>query len=405
MSHASPTADPVSLPPAKGFALIGGLLALAIAAGITVVAGLVLQDRSSIDPRRLVFSYLTSLMFVTSVSVGALAWVMLHHLTGAVWSVVIRRLLENITRLLPWIAILFIPIALNLNRLYPWADPSRVAADPGLARKTVWLNPLLFNVRSAVYLVSWAVVAGLLARMSVRQDKSGDPAEGRRLRATSAWGMVVLGLTTSFAAFDWLMSLAPNWSSTIFGVYFWIGSLLSSLAALVLTVLGFRAAGWLRETISVEHLHDLGKLLFGFVIFWAYIAFSQYFLIWYANFPEETRWYVTRRSGAWNTLSWSLVFGHFVVPFILLLFRATKRNPFWLGLIAAWVLVFHYIDLYWLIMPALSPEGVVPNWLDASLLLTLVFTCGAIVARACQARPLVPIGDPRLAESLAFHNS
>ena len=225
------------------------------------------------------------------------------------------------------------------------------------------------------------------------------------MQATSAWGMVVLGLTTSFAACDWLMSLAPNWSSTIFGVYFWASSLLGSLAALTLIVVGFRAAGWLRQTISVEHLHDLGKLLFGFVIFWAYIAFSQYFLIWYANFPEETRWYVTRRTGVWNTLSWSLVFGHFGVPFVLLLFRTTRRNPFWLGFIALWILVFHYIDFYWLIMPALYPEGVKPDWLDASLLLTLAFTCGAIVARACQVRPLVPIGDPRLSESLAFRNS
>jgi hypothetical protein len=174
---------------------------------------------------------------------------------------------------------------------------------------------------------------------------------------------------------------------------------------MVLTVLGFRAVGRLGETITIEHLHDLGKLLFGFVIFWAYIAFSQYFLIWYANFPEETRWYVTRRSGVWNILSWSLVFGHFAVPFVLLLFRATKRSPLWLGFIAAWILVFHYIDLYWLIMPALRPEGVEPRWLDISLLLTLVFTCGAIVARAGQVRPLIPTGDPRLAESVASRNS
>jgi hypothetical protein len=339
------------------------------------------------------------------VSVGSLAWLMLHHLTGAVWSVVIRRLMENLARPLPWIAICFIPVALNLNRLYPWADPSRLADDPGLARKAIWLNPLLFDVRSAVYLASWALLAGILARRSIRQDRTGDPAESRRMRATSAWGLVVLAATTSFAAFDWLMSLDPHWSSTIFGVYFWASSLLGSLAALALTVLGFRAAGWLGETVTIEHLHDLGKLLFGFVIFWAYIAFCQYFLIWYANFPEETRWYVTRRSGVWNTLSWSLVFGHFAVPFVLLLFRATKRSPLWLGFTAAWILVFHYIDLYWLIMPALRPEGVEPNWLDVSLLLTLVFTCGAVFARAGRSRPPIPTGDPRLAESIAFRNS
>jgi hypothetical protein len=170
-------------------------------------------------------------------------------------------------------------------------------------------------------------------------------------------------------------------------------------------VLGFHAGGWLRRTITVEHLHDLGKLLFGFVIFWAYIAFSQYFLIWYADFPEESHWYAVRGSGAWNSLSWSLLFGHFVVPFVLLLFRATKRSPFWLGFIATWVLVFHYVDIYWLIMPALGALGFEPSWLDLAMALTLVSISGAIVARGCQARPLVPVGDPRLAESLAFRNS
>jgi hypothetical protein len=224
------------------------------------------------------------------------------------------------------------------------------------------------------------------------------------MTATSAWGLVLLALTTSFAATDWLMSLDPHWSSTIFGVYFWISSLLGSLAAVVLLVLGFRSAGWLRDTITIEHLHDLGKLLFGFVIFWAYIAFCQYFLIWYADFPEESHWYAARRLGVWSSMSWSLVLGHFVVPFVLLLFRSTKRSPVWLGFIALWILVFHYVDFCWLIMPALGPEGVKPHWLDVALLLGLAFLGGAIIAWACQARPLVPIGDPRLAESLAFRN-
>jgi len=384
---------------------VGGFLTLAVAAGVFVAAGVVSGDRWFIDPRRLAFSYLTGLMFLTSLSVGALAWVMLHHLTGAVWSIVTRRLLENLARPLTWIAVLFIPVALNLNWIYPWADPSRLSNDPELARKAIWLNPSFFIVRSAVYLASWVLLSGLLARSSGRQDRTGDPADERRMRATSAWGMVLLAVTTSFAATDWLMSLDPHWSSTIFGVYFWAGSLLSSLAALVLMVLGFHGAGWLRKTITVEHLHDLGKLLFGFVIFWAYIAFCQYFLIWYADFPEESHWYATRRVGVWNSLSWSLLIGHFVVPFVLLLLRATKRNPFWLGFVAAWILVFHYIDVYWLIMPALRPEGVEPHWLDVSLLLTLAFLSGAIVARACQARPLVPIGDARLAESIEFQNA
>jgi hypothetical protein len=404
-NDARPAADRLVISPAQGYLLVGGFLALAVAAALVLGAGVISRARFFVEPRRLAFSYLTALLFLTSIAVGALGWLMLHHLTGAVWSVALRRLLENLTRPLGWLAVLFIPVALNLSLLYPWADSSRVSADPELARKTVWLNPLLFDIRMAVYLASWVLIAAILGRRSDRQDRTGDTADGRPMKSTSAWGMLVLGLTSSLAAFDWLMSLAPHWSSTIFGVYFWAGSLVSSLAALVVVALALRAAGWLRSTITVEHLHDLGKLLFGFVIFWAYIAFSQYFLIWYANFPEETGWYVTRRSGTWNTLSWALVLGHFVVPFVVLLFRTTKRNPYWLGLIAMWVLVFHYIDLYWLIMPALRPEGVEPHWLDASLLLALTFICAAVVAHACQRRPLVPIGDPRLAESIAFRSS
>ena len=401
MSHDRPPApaDPVILPARAGRMLFGTLVAIAI------VAGVASGTRWAVDPRRVVASYLVAVVFVASVSAGALAWVMLHHITGAVWSVVLRRLLENLTRPLLWIALLFIPIALNLAYLYSWADPARSSTDHELARKAAWLNPLFFNVRSAVYLACWAMISGLLARHSVQQDRAGDPALSRRMKVNSIWGLIVLATTTSLAAFDWLMSLDPQWSSTIFGVYFWAGSLVSALAALVLLVLALQSADQLRPTITVEHLHDLGKLLIGFVIFWAYIAFSQYILIWYANFPEETRWYIVRRSGLWNTLSWLLVFGHFVVPFSLLLLRSTKRSPFWLGFVAAWILVVHYIDLYWLIMPALYPEGVEPQWLDASMLLAIVSSCGAVVVHACQVRPLVPIGDPRLTESLAFHNS
>jgi hypothetical protein len=201
------------------------------------------------------------------------------------------------------------------------------------------------------------------------------------------------------------MSLDPHWTSSIYGVYFWAGSLVSALAALILVTLALRGSGGLGRAVTIEHLHDLGKLLFGFVVFWAYIAFAQYFLIWCANLPEETRWYIIRRSGTWNAISWALCFGHFVVPFILLLFRPIRRDPFWLGFLAAWVLVFHYLDVYWLVMPALDPAGVQPNLLDFSLLAAVALTCCASIAHACGSRPLIPIGDPDLCESIAFQNS
>jgi len=398
MTHARRLADNVSLPATRGRIVVVVVLAL------TLGAGALSWSRWASDPRRWLFSYLTALVFVISISIGAVAWLMLQHLTRAVWSVVIRRLLENLTRPLPLLAVGFVPIAVNLPRIYSWADPARVAADPALARKAAWLDPSFFNVRAAVYLGLWAVLAGLLARISARQDQTFDPRANDRMRGMSTWGLPLLATTSSFASFDWLMSLEPHWASTMFGVYFWAGSLVSSLAALILLALALRGTGWLRKTITIEHLHDMGKLLFGFVVFWTYIAFCQYFLIWYANLPEETGWYITRRSGTWNILSWALCFGHYVVPFYLLLFRSIRRDPFWLGLLAAWVLIFHYLDLYWIIMPTLYPDGAQPDWLDASVLATLVLAAGAVVAHACRARPLIPVGDPHLSESLAFRN-
>jgi len=399
MTHARQFSDSVSLPATRGRIVVLVLLALAIGAGAISLS------RWATEPRRWLFSYLIALVFVISIGIGSLAWLMLQHLTRAVWSVVSRRVLENLTRSLPLLAVGFVPIAVNLPRIYSWAAPARVATDPALARKAAWLDPSFFNARAAVYLALWALIAGLLARCSARQDQTSDPRANDRMRGMSSWGLPLLALTSSFAGFDWLMSLEPHWASTMFGVYFWAGSLVSSLAALILLILALRRTGWLRKTITIEHLHDLGKLLFGFVVFWTYIAFCQYFLIWCANFPEETVWYITRRSGSWNTLSWALCFGHFTVPFFLLLFRSIRRDPFWLGLLAAWVLVFHYLDLYWIVMPTLYPEAPQPDWLDASVLASLVLAVGAIVAHACRVRPLIPIGDPHLSESLAFRNS
>jgi hypothetical protein len=399
MTSASRATEDLPLPASRGRILVAVLLTGSIG------AALVSLTRWSEDPSRWLFSYLTALAFVITLSIGALAWLMLHHLSRAVWSVVLRRLLENLTRPLPWLALGFVPVALHLPQIYSWADRFVVASDPALSRKSGWLNPEFWSVRGAAYLVIWALLATLLARISARQDRTADPGLGDRMRAISSWGLVLLGLSSSCAAFDWLMSLDPHWCSTILGVYFWAASLVSSLAALILLTLALRGSGRLSRTVTTQHLHDLGKLLFSFVVFWTYIAFSQYFLIWYANFPEETGWYIVRRMGSWNTLSWALCFGHFTVPFFLLLFRSIRRDAFWLGFLAAWVLGFHYLDLYWLIMPAHSPGGAKPDWLDGSLVAALSLGWCAIVAYACQARAAVPIGDPHLSESVAFQNS
>jgi hypothetical protein len=399
MTHARRLTDNVNLPASSGRILSVVLLAMAIGAGA------ISWSRWTSDPRRWLFSYLVALVFVITIAIGALAWLMLQHLSRAVWSVVVRRLMENLTRPLPLLAVGFVPVAVNLPRIYSWADSARVAADPALARKAAWLDPAFFNVRAAVYLALWALIAALLARKSASQDRTSDSRASDVMRRMSCWGLPLLALSSSFASFDWLMSLEPHWASTMFGVYFWAESLVASLAALIVLILALRSDGWLRATITVEHLHDLGKLLFGFVVFWTYIAFCQYLLIWYANLPEETSWYIVRRTGTWNTLSWALCFGYFAIPFFMLLFRPIRRDPFWLGVLSAWVLVFHYLDLYWVIMPTLLPEGAVPDWLDVSVLAALVLAGSAVVVYSCGARPLIPIGDPHLSESLGFRNS
>jgi hypothetical protein len=192
-------------------------------------------------------------------------------------------------------------------------------------------------MRAAVYLLCWAGLAWWLRSRSVKQDQSGDPALARQMSAASSWGMVVLALTSTYAAFDWLMSLDYRWYTTMYGVYFWMGSIVGSLAALTLAVVILHASGWLRRTITAEHLHDLGKLLFAFVVFWAYIAFSQYMLIWYANLSEETPWYLLRLQGGWRSVLILSMLGNFVVPFVVLLSRRAKRSPLVMGFVAVWL--------------------------------------------------------------------
>jgi hypothetical protein len=398
MSAVAP-AEPVMIPAGRGQAVLAALGAVAGLAGLVSVAGAFASRELT---RQFAFSYLTGFAFVTSLGVGALFWVMVHHLVGAGWSVVVRRLFEGLARIATVVLLLFLPVALVLGSLYLWASESR--PDALLLAKRPFLNAPFFYVRALVYTVAWTALAIYFTRQSARQDQDGDPDHTRRMQAASGPGMIVLALTTTFAAFDWLMSLDYKWYSTIFGVYFWAGSILGSLATLVLVVLGFRAAGWLRLTITVEHLHDLGKLMIGFTVFWAYIAFSQYFLIWYANIPEETAFYLHRRVPGWNPVSWALPIGHFLVPFAVLLPRANKRNPVVMAFVAAWLLAFHYLDLYWQVMPNLHEQGVRPHWLDLTALVALVCACAFVVGRAILAHPLIPVRDPRLEESLLFRN-
>lgn len=348
-------------------------------------------------------AYLTAWLSGITVAVGGLFFVLLHHVTRAGWSVSVRRLAEHVAGTLPLFAVLSIPVFLNAEGLFPWMG-AEAHDDPLIAHKAPYLDAGSFYLRSALYLLAWSALGWWFRARSVAQDATGDPAITRRLQTLSAPGLVVFGVTLTFASFDWVMSLDPHWFSTIFGVYVFAGSTVAILALLSLLAMALeRAGGPLAGLVTTEHYHDLGKLLFGFVVFWAYIAFSQFMLIWYGNIPEETAWYAHRMEHGWQGVTLALAAGHFVLPFFFLLSRDVKRRRPTLAAVCAWLLAVHCLDLYWLVMPAVA-EGFHPHWLD---LVSLVAVGGlALGAFGWLARrpALVPVADPRLPESLSFEN-
>lgn len=375
-----------------------GLAGIAVSAGLGVVAG----DGG----RRFFFSYLHAFAFCLSLALGALFFVILQHLTRAGWSVVVRRLAEAVAASLPSLAVLFLPILLlGMAHLYRWAHPGALAQDPLLQAKRGYLNLPFFALRWVIYFAAWTLLARFFFRRSVAQDASGEVEATLAMQRRSAPAMVVFALTVTFAAFDLLMSLDAHWYSTIFGVYFFAGSVVGFFALLILLSFGVQRAGLLRRAITVEHYHDMGKLLFAFVVFWAYIGFSQLLLIWYANLPEETEWFLRRQSGGWGWVGVMLVLGHFVVPFVALLSRAPKRRPRLLALAAAWLLLMHWVDLFWLVVPEASPQRLSFSLLDLTATLGMVGLFLAAAAYSVRRQALVPERDPRLAESLMFENA
>jgi hypothetical protein len=295
---------------------------------------------------------------------------------------------------------LFVPIFFGMDHLYHWVDAEAVAHDHLLQHKQAWLNQPFFIVRCVVYFVVWLLLARYFTKKSIDQDLSGDPMLSVKMERFAGPAMVLYALTVSIASFDIIMSLDPHWYSTIFGVYIFSGSVLGFLALLPIVTALLQSKGRLVQAITVEHYHDIGKLIFAFTVFWAYIAFSQYMLIWYANIPEETTWFLRRQSGSWTQVSLLLLFGHFIVPFLILLPRFVKRSKLMLGAAALWVLVMHWIDLYWLAMPELSPDRVPLNLLDLTCFVGIGGIYFAAAAHRLRNRAIIPEKDPRLAESL-----
>jgi hypothetical protein len=373
--------------------------AVALATGAVACAA-----AAAIDTRRFAFAWLTAFAWVATIAVGALVFVLLQHVTRAGWSTAARRQMEWVASALPWAALLLIPLLALLPRIYEWLSPEALH-DPLIAKKHAYLNGPAFIVRSLVYFAVWSALATIFTRTSRRQDDSRTPViETAKMQRWSPPAIIATGLTLSFAGFDWLMSLDPRWYSTIFGVYVIAGAIVSSLALLACMTLVLERRGVFGAVSTVEHRHDIGKLLFGFTVFWAYIAFCQYFLIWYAGIPEETIFFRHRWVGSWRTVSLLLCFGHFLLPFVLLLSRHGKRNRLVLGAVAAWMLAMHYVDLYWLVLPTLDHEGAHPSWIDGAALLFAVGFVATWLARKAAREPAYCVRDPRLAEAVVLEN-
>jgi hypothetical protein len=356
------------------------------------------------NPKQFFFSWLVSFLFFLSLALGALFFVLIQYAAQGGWGIVLRRIGETVFCTLPVMAVLFLPVLLGLHELYEWSHAGAAEQDALLRWKAPYHNEPFFQIRAAIFLGSWSVIALLYYRGSSGQDATGDPGVSARLRRLAGPSIIVLAVTQTFASIDWIMSLTPHWYSTIFGVYFFAGSFVGFIALLSVVAVAMRQAGLLDTIISAEHLHEIGKFLFAFTAFWAYIAFSQFFLMWYANLPEETTWYRARMEGSWMAVSIFLMVGHFAAPFFYLMGRTVKRKGATLAAGGAWVLVMHFVDLYWQVMPTLHPEGFSPSALDVA---ALVAVGGCFVAAAgwlMRRQALVPLRDPRIGESLAFEN-
>jgi hypothetical protein len=392
-------ADATKLPEAAGkrAVLLAAVCALVGAAGSAI--GIMS------DSTRFAYSYLVGFAFVATIAAGSVFFVMLQHLTKAGWSVAARRQMEWLAGSTWVLLLLFIPVVVFASKTHAawWAGPEALH-DEALAHKLAWLNPTGFIARGFLYIAIWSALGWWFSKTSAKQDETGDASLSNKMTAMSAPMMLIWGLSISFAGFDWLMSLQPHWYSTIFGVYTFAGAFVSSLCVLGLVTLVLQNAGYYQRVSTVEHRHDIGKLIWAFMIFWTYIAFSQFMLIFYANLPEETIFYRLRWVGSWSTVSLLLVFGHFVIPFGFLMSRHVKRNLVGLTIGATLLLVMHYVDMYWLVLPIHDVDGCSFSIGDVGGVLLPAGVFAIVAALRAQGGNLYPVKDPRLAETLRVEN-
>lgn len=393
--------------PLSGLLILIGVAAIAITAfGAFSTAG----SEPKIAQTHALSGYHMGFLFVMGLCLGSLGFQMILQQFNAGWSAAVRRQAETMASLAWVLPLMFIPIAyidmfVLKGGLFGWMNPAKTAGDPIFQAKEMWLNPTRWMIAAAIYFIVWIALGTTLYKLSRKQDETGDRWLTAKARFISSFGLLLFALTTAFASFDWLMSLDYHWFSTMFGVYFFAGSIVSTIAMLCVVMCSLKLRGKFGATFTEEHMHDLGKLLFAFTVFWSYITFCQYFLIWYSNIPEEMAFYNLRKEGGYMPIFTLLCWGHFVAPFLILLIRKVKRNAHTLRLVAIWLLIMNGADLFFMVRPIVTSVPVWSNWwIDVLGIVGPVSLFMGLVVWKIGKAPLVPIKDPRLDEVLAHKN-
>ncbi|MFA3782063.1 quinol:cytochrome C oxidoreductase [Melioribacteraceae bacterium 4301-Me] len=355
-----------------------------------------------VNPVRTAFNNIILLTFLISLGAGSLFLIAIEYVAGAVWSTPFRRVPEILSFALVIVPIFAVPLFFNLHNVFEWTHPQAFKNDVLMEAKAPYLNTTFFILRSIAFFAVWIFFFILLFKNSVKQDFTKEQLLTKKNIIISAVFLPIFAFSLSFSSFDWLMSLAPHWYSTIFGVYYFAGTVLCALAASTIIIVLLNEKGYFVDGLGGDHYYSLGALMFAFINFWAYIAFSQFLLIWYANLPEETFWFLQRWEGNWKFVSIGLIFVHFVVPYFALLSQPSKMDPKRLLFISIWILFAHIYDLYWMIIPTFSKEGIIFGWIEIGFPL---FTLGLLImlfVLISKKINLVPIGDPKLKRGIDF---
>jgi hypothetical protein len=381
------------LPGMKQFGMIAGVLGVVLTAAGFFIDGL----------DRFFQAYLVAFTFWMGVVLGSLALLMVQHLSGGVWGVVLRRPFEAAVRTIPFMAVLFVPIIFGMHSLYEWSHEGITETDPIIAAKALYLNTPFFIGRQVFYFLVWGALGYLLTRWSAEHDRTGDPRLLKKMESLSGGGLVIYFLTVTFAMVDWTMSVNPHWFSTIWGMLYVGGQGLSAFAFGICVLAMLAQTAPLNRIITNDHFHDLGKLLFAFLMLWAYLSFSQFIIIWSANLPEEIPHYLDRWDNTWKFLSIFIVVGHFMVPYALLLSRDLKRSTTRIRIIATWLLVSRLAEYFWHVAPELHKDGMTVSLLDVALPLALGGIFISMFVSNLGGRSLLPVNDPDLDKALHHH--